>query len=902
MRVRSQISRPKLRPPRVPPDRLERQRLLARLDQGSAGQFTLVAAPAGYGKTTLLAQWIARQDLPVAWLALEESDNELAVFLEDVIAAVGTASPDSLRTIRSLLARPGLPPIELLVRELANDLDELDEFILVLDDCHNLKDPHILQILRNLVYAPPGSLHLVLSSRADPVLPLGALRGRGLLNELRAGDLRFNEEEAVEFLQQALGRSLPESQVRSLVDRTEGWIAGLHLAALSLRGREDVEDRITEFTGSGRYIADYLMEELLTRLDPAVQKYLMATSILKRLTEPLCRAIMDERTIDSVEGRPVLEWLEESNLFVFSLDDQREWFRYHHLFRDLLHHWLEATWPTEDVDALHVRAGEWLAGAGFIDDALGHFLKARRPDLAGDVIEVHRNDAIEQERWRDLERWVRKLGPDIVDARPRLQLIHAWLAHERADWADMSRYCDRVEQLLDLPGERLWDDRGLRGEIAVMRAELGYWLGEGDSTLALARQALTLLPPDRRYVRATATVFEGGGLHLLGQNQAALQVLRDGTSGAYGIGIHPRVMVGLGLLAFMTGDMDQARDVAERMLTRATDLGLEESVGWAHYFLGMVAYLRNDLSAAEDHFSIVDPYASHVFPTKQSFYGLAWIRHAQGRTDEALEVLDRFSSLLSDLSLPLGLEARLLRARLATLSSRPTDELLLARRLLPVERDEPLSLQVFSEFSAISAIAVLVLEGDSADLTACEAGLHYLLKIAEANGNTFRSVQCLILQSLLYDRKDQRTEALAAMARAVERARPGRLIRLFPEMSDRVHPLLQALQLRGRTDPFMDELTESFTPRGLPVSTTPRPHPSTSGQDYVIECLLTSRELDVLELLEERLSNKEIAQRLVISPATVKRHTLSIYSKLGVNSRREATVKAKRLGLLPTPR
>ncbi len=373
------LLRAKLRAPRVGRGLRERARLLERLDEGLAGQFSLIAAPAGYGKTTLLAQWIRHQGLPSAWLTVDQTDNEPSLFLEELVEAIGIVFPDSCRSIRSLLGRPGLPALELLLRELTNDLDELDEFILVLDDCHLLKDPRTSEILQHLVYQPPRSLHLVLASRADPLLPLGALRGRGLLNELRATDLRFTYEEAEEYLREAFGRPLTETQLSSLMQRTEGWIAGLHLAALSLPKREDVDRGIRAFAGSDRFVTDYLVEELWQQLDPTVQYYLKATSILERLTAPLCRAVIGDGAADSFEGRPMLEWLEDRNLFVVSLDEQREWFRYHHLFRDVLRRLLGADPVAEDVVELHIRAAEWLSAHDQVEDALVHLLQAGRP-------------------------------------------------------------------------------------------------------------------------------------------------------------------------------------------------------------------------------------------------------------------------------------------------------------------------------------------------------------------------------------------------------------------------------------------------------------------------------------------------------------------------------------------
>jgi LuxR family maltose regulon positive regulatory protein len=902
MKTTSRILRAKLRPPRPGPDRVERPRLLAQLDRGLLRHCILVCAPAGYGKTTLLAQWIERKELPAVWLSLDDSDDEPALFLEELAEALGTANPGCCRGTRSALARAALPPLNALTRQLANELDDLAEFILVLDDCQKLKDPGSLEILRHLLLQPPNSLHLVLSCRADPRLPLGALRGRGLLHEVREADLRFSEQEAAQYLEQALGPSLNASQVTALVERTEGWITGLHLAALSLQGHPDVGQGIRDFAGSDRYIADYLLEELLARLDPALQEYLESTSILERLCAPLCRAVMGDTRLEVVEGKATLQWLEDANLFVVSLDEQREWFRYHHLFRDLLRNRLQTSRSPEQVAALHVRAGEWLGATREAEAAVEHFLKAGRPDLAGDVVEQNRREALDSERWRALERWVHRLGLELVHSRPRLVLIYAWLAHQRTDWTDMLSHCSRAEELLDLAQEPLPDEAALRGEIAAMRAEVSYWRGEGDAALSQARQALALLPADQRLTRAMATVFEGAGLQLRGEIPEAFQVLRRAAFADYGKGIHPRVIIGLILMAFMVGDLAQAAQVAKRLLSQSRELGLGEIESWARYFQGLAAYLGNDLCAAEEHFQAVDPYGVHVLLAKQARYGLAWLRLAQGRSQEALEVMDQFMVVVSDLDLPLGTEPQLLRARLARLSGQPMASTLLARKLLPPAGEGPLGLAVCYEFSPLSALALLLLEGDKDDLPACASGLRHLLTIAERNGNIFRSVQCLILEALLLDQEGRNTEALAALAKAVALAQPGHLVRLFAEMGGRVRPLLAALRLRGRPDAFLDELIASFTVEALSCGPISDPYPLTPGQEYSIGMPLTNRELDVLELLQERLSNKEIARRLVIAPATVKRHTLSIYSKLGVPGRHEAVAKARHLGILSAAR
>jgi LuxR family maltose regulon positive regulatory protein len=354
-------------------------------------------------------------------------------------------------------------------------------------------------------------------------------------------------------------------------------------------------------------------------------------------------------------------------------------------------------------------------------------------------------------------------------------------------------------------------------------------------------------------------------------------------------------------MGFVSGQVEQPRRVASRLLTEATAVGLEDSIAWGHFLIGLAAYLRNDLSTAEAHFESVRPDQPNLIPAKQSAYGLAWIHQARGRLDEAYAILDRLDSAVTDPNILLAPEIRLLRARLSLVSDLRDGEV---ARVLPLlqlqisENGQP-GLDLCYEYRPVTALALLVGAGDTADLPACDEAVQHLLTTARASRNAFRSVQCLILQALIRDRQGCKAEALDQLRQAVTLAAPGRLVRLFPEMGGRVCSLLQALRVRGGGDGFVDELVSSF-PVSRPASSGPN-----AGQggramlDQEIEMLLTNRELDVLELLAQRMSNKEIARQLVISPATVKRHTLSIYGKLAVGGRREAVAKARGLGLLP---
>jgi LuxR family transcriptional regulator, maltose regulon positive regulatory protein len=893
------VPRSKLRPPRLRADRIDRPRLFAQLDRGLSGQFTLVSAPAGYGKTTLLTQWVQRQEMPVVWLSIEKGDDEPAYFMDALVAAFESLRPACCERVRSVLAYPTTPPAEWVAGELSNDIEEFDDFILVFDDVHNIKDARILEVIRTLVYQPPAPLHLVLSCRADPMLPLGALRGRGLLNEIRAADLRFDSDEAAVYLGQVFGHPLMTPQLTSLLDKTEGWPAGLHLAALSLMGRDDVDQGIREFAGSDRYIADYLIEELLGRLDPALQRYLTVTSILDRLTAPLCATLLQKENLESVEGKPVLEWLEESNLFVVSLDEQREWFRYHHLFRELLRHRLYATSAPEEILTLNLRAGEWLSASDRLDSAIEHFLKARRPYRAAHAIEAHRVDAINWERWRALSQWVEKVDAEIVSSRPALMLIYAWLDHERTDWSQMWRDCDRAEHLLDLVKEPGDKEQGLRGEIAALRAQVSFWQADMEKTLLYSQYALDHLTPGHYYASALAIIFKAAALQASGDVDAALELFAQaqGTEHPF---VDTRLMVGMAMVWFISGQIDRPRRAAEKMLAWASEQGLETSIAWAHFHLGLAAYLHDQLPEAEHHFALVKPGASSINAAKESIYGLAWIRQSQGDIEQALELLDRLAIIVSELNLPLSSEVRLAKARLTALSGRPVSDLALAREVLEsgLGRPNRIKLEAIWESSLVTALALLLLAGKSGDLDLCERAATTLVEAAESQHNVYRSIQCLALQAVALDRRGRRPEALVSLGKALSLAATGRIVRLFAEVGEDLYPLLDLLRHGEESGPLVNEVLHCF-PAHTATHTTTSLDP---GHDDSIHLLLTNRELDVLELLEQRLSNKEIAKHLVISPATVKRHTLSIYSKLDVGGRREAVAKARRLGLLASLR
>ncbi|MCU0502399.1 MAG: helix-turn-helix transcriptional regulator, partial [Anaerolineae bacterium] len=502
----------KLVPPRIAADVVRRARIRERLERCLDRSVTLVCAPAGYGKTTLLSDWLAGSGYPFIWLSLDDSDSDLAVFLNYFVAAIRTVHPQACTATLGLLAAPELPPPTRLADALVSDLEALPcrpgpadrrGYILVLDDYHLLHNDAISVLLAEVWRHPPRTVHLIISTRQDPALPLDILRARCELGEIRMQELRFTRAEVAVFMQQATDLPLDEPAITLLAERTEGWAAGLRLAALTLTTHDDVHGHLAELPADNRYVMDYLMGEVLSHIPEATQDFLRKTSILDRLSGPLCDAVMGKAATPQ-NGGAFLEWLAQAGLFTWSVDPQQQWYCCHQLFRRLLRIQLAQRHSPEEIARLHIRAGAWLAGNGFIDEAIEHFLTAGDVAEAVRLVEAHRHAAMNQERWLDLQRWLSRLPRPVIDAHLGLVLAEAWLLHHRAARAGLPERLARAEALLQqLPpgGEaRL----RLQGEIDAHTIQVTYWLADAERTLALARRALAVTPIEHAYVRALA--------------------------------------------------------------------------------------------------------------------------------------------------------------------------------------------------------------------------------------------------------------------------------------------------------------------------------------------------------------------------------------------------------------
>ncbi|MGW1342726.1 LuxR C-terminal-related transcriptional regulator [Kribbella sp. NPDC002412] len=846
-----------------------RPRLGDRLPRG--GRLVLVSAPAGFGKTTLLTQWLGRSEAAVAWVALDAGDREATTFWTYVATALDRVVPGVGAGALPLL-EAGRTPIETVLTVLLNELSVLpDEVTLVLDDYHLVDGPGVQAGMVFFLDHLPPQVRLIISTRADPGLPLPRLRARGELVELRAADLRFTLAETETYLNELTGLQLTTEDLMSLEERTEGWVAALQLAALSLRGRSDPAGFIAGFAGDDRFVVDYLVEEVLDRQPDPVRRFLLATSILDRLTGPLCDAVTGDQ-----DGKAMLERLDRANLFLVRLDDQRRWYRYHHLFGEVLRSHL----PDERVDVaeLHRRASSWYDEAGEPIPAVRHALAAGDIGRAADLVERAVPELRRNRQEHTLRRWIDELPDDVVDRRPVLaiEFVGALMASNEFD--DVERRLDDVERLLSGPEQVVVvDDRELArlpGGIELYRAGLALIGGDPGGTLEHAELAVARAPEDDDLTRASAEALAGLAAWTTGDLEAAHRSYTDASNGLHRLGYVSDVLgcsITLADLETTQGRLRQAQRTYERALELATGQGLR---GTRDMYVGLsqIALERNDLTTAAEHLRRSDELGEQ-FGLPQNPYrwrvAMAQLREAEGDLDAALGLLAEAERVYVGDFAPNVQPIPALRARMQAAHGDVGSALEWARQYGVSAQDE---LSYLREYEHVTLARILIADG-SRDATGL---LERLLSAADAGGRQGTVIEVLVLLALA-------TGQATTLERALTLAEPEGYVRVF---SREVQPLLKSLDRQRPGWRYLRELLA-----------TPQAPAGKPAQDDLIEPL-TERELDVLRLLASELDGPAIARRLVVSLNTVRTHTKNIYAKLGVNNRRAAVRRAHQLNLL----
>ena len=910
----------KLFVPRPRPDMVPRPRLLSHLDAGlDAGRCSLLSAPAGAGKTSLLAAWVARLDRPVAWLTLDERDQSADQVFRYLVAACRTIAPTCGRTVSAWLDAPQAPPPEVVVTALVNELSALPTpGVLVLDDYHLVRAPAVHAAVAFLLDHLPPALHLVIAGREDPPLPLPRLRARRQLVEVRAADLGFRVEEAAALLASAPGPRLAEAEVAVLVERTEGWAAGLQLAGLALRDRPDPAAFVAGFTGGHRLVADYLLAEVLEQQPAGTRSFLLATAVLDRLCAPLCDALLAPDA-DPHSGPPaagsqgVLEELERANLFLMPLDDERVWYRYHHLLADALRARLAREAGADAVAALHRRAGAWFGREGLLPEAIGHALAGGAPDDAAGWIEALTPSMfVSLSIHPTLAAWLAALPEPVVRARPRLCLAQAWLLIHRVELEPAAAWIDAAARALPGAGD---DARPARGAVAATRAYLATVRPDAapDDAIAFAEQALADLAPDDAAFRGIAGISLGQAALASGQLDRAERAFADAAAAGRAAGLVQASLTAATQqvnVQRLRGARRQPLATGRAALDRAGEHGVPATVGRLRTVLADLLLDENDLAAAL-------PLATEGLAAPRDFGNapplvllaslpVVRLRLAEGDAAAADAVLAEVRPLVQHG--PFAMVTRLFeaaeaRVRLARGDGAAAVAWAAAAWDPAVEPPALADVLRFGaagvEAAAVTPARILIDQGraagDAGLLRLAERGLAAAGQLAERHGLGWLRLRVLILRALLADARGDRAAALDPLAAAVTEAGPEGVSRPFLDEGEPMAALLADLRAaaRGGREPaagaapaFLAVLLAAFPGRA--------PGPYRAG----LPDPLTERELEVLRLLASGRSNAEMAAELFVEQSTVKTHLVHLYGKLGVHTRTQAVARARAIGLL----
>jgi LuxR family maltose regulon positive regulatory protein len=880
----------KLHAPRRRRELVSRSRVSDRLGRGSEAALTVVSAPAGFGKSTAVTEWLATEAAAgraTAWLSLDEGDDDPTLFWSYVVAALQTAVPgvgaDALPLLES-----GRPAVDTFLPTLLNDLAAVPvDVVLVLDDHHVIRAPEVHEAMAFLVAHLPPRVHLVLVGRADPPLPLARLRARGEVVELRAADLRFTADEAATYLRGSMGLDLAAGDVDALAARTEGWIAALQLAALSMQGRDDAARFVASFAGDDRFVVDYLAEEVLERQPDDVRRFLLDTAVLHRLTGPLCDAVTGGRG-----GRAMLERLDRANLFIVPLDDRRRWYRYHHLFADVL----RARLLDEDPDRvrrLHRRASAWFADDGDRAEAIAHAMAGDDPEGAARLIELAAPALRQARQEATLCRWLEALPPGLFPDRPVLSAAFAGARMATGDVTGAAPLLDIAQRWVEgrADGSPIVADRDelarLPAQVAMYRAGSALVAGDVAGTMAHAERIVELADPSEHVLLGAATALTGLAHWRVGDLEAARARYAEAVGHFTEAGFVPDVLgcsLALGDIQVAQGRLDAARATFEAGLEQARDRpGLRGSAD-LHVGLSELFLERGDLDGAARHVQVARELGRAAgLPQHEYRWRVATARllAARGDLDGALVLLDEAERVYDTDFSPSVRPVPALRARLHLARG----DLAAARRWASdrgLTADD--ELDYLHEFEHVTLARTLLAAGDARSTDGAAGLLDRLLAEAERGGRG-SVVEILVLRSLAHHARGDGAAAAASREQALARAAPEGHVRVFLDEGPTMTALLRGASLHG--------VARDHARRVLAAGSG---GPAAPSRPALVE-ELSGRELDVLRLLRSDLSGPDIARELLVSLNTLRTHTRRIYAKLGVNSRREAVRRAAELGL-----
>jgi LuxR family maltose regulon positive regulatory protein len=906
----------KLYIPRIRPSYVARPRLLARLDQGMEGKLTLISAVPGSGKTTVVSEWHAAHApgrFPLAWVSLDESDNDTTRFWSYIAKAIETLSAGISDDVLALLNSYSSPPIEEVLITLINAIDSTlqHEFALVLDDYHYIETESIHASLTFLLEHLPQNMHLILITRIDPPLPLARFRAHNQLMEIRTVDLRFTYEETITYFQQSMKLNLSSKEVAQLVERTEGWIAGLQLAALSLQ-KEEKADFLHSFNGNHRYILEYLAQEVLDQQPAHIQRFLQQTAILRRLSGELCNAI-----IGRTDSQEILQWLEKANLFLTSLDQEQRWYRYHSLFRDFLLRVLSKTVSEADIRALHLRASAWYEQHHLMHEAVHHMLASENFERAADLIE-----RVAREEWMrgealTLRCWLQELPDSLLHSRLQLKLFYIWSLIAANQVEEAQHYLKEVMSTLQesqpLAGKNHPDRAVMKAEAIILQATLARFMNDVPRTIELSQQALQYLPEDDLILNSINALNLGHAYRLRGDVGLASETFKRSITLARAVGNTYTVLLALNnmiQLQIEQGALHSAATYCEESLQFAAQHNSQQLPILSDTYTkkGELFYQWNQLDEAR----LNGEYGINLGQSKgntrfllQGYMAQARLLHAQGEHERAHEILTKAAQVANEHHSSVLIQHIVaLQARLWLLQGQLSRAFSWLERCKQNVEDVP---NYVYEFEYLTLAHLLIAQGRAKEVVGLLERLRQAARRSQRMGTV---IEVCLLQALANYALGQKIEAFTALERALSLAEPEGYIRLFLDEGTVVAQLLTEFIEWKENTPGKDSREETTYAHTLIAcfARIPSDVRGTSSQKRINRTRpdgqlplvepLGEREKEVLQYLAAGLSNQAIADEMVVAVSTVKSHLKSIYSKLNVESRTRAVARARELHLL----
>lgn len=881
-------------------DLVQRTRLVESLNTGIHRKVSLISAPAGFGKTTLLSEWIFQSHLPVAWISLDKGDNDPGYFIRYIIAALRKVEPKVGETTLALLQSPLPPPFEAIIVNLIQEIEYISgDFVLALDDYHAIDTVQTHQLVAFLIERMPPQMHFVVATRADPGLPLARWRVRNQLSEFRVSDLCFSSDETRRFLNDVMKLNLSNQDIAVLESRTEGWIAGLQLAGLSMQGCGDVPGFIKAFAGDDRLIVDYLAQEVLNLQPPHVRDFLLQTSILNRLSEPLCDCVTQQKG-----SQKILEDLEKANLFLIPLDNNRHWYRYHHLFADLLRQRLHQKKP-DSITRLHLKACDWFEANGYTEEAIEHALTAKNFESAAHLIEAYI-----AAKWRGGEqvtpfKWLEQLPEEVKLDKPSLGITHARFLFESGDQEAAEKILDRIEkELVNMPTSRfdtvnekfgLTKDAAitaLQGRTAAIKAYMATRKGDILRIDRYSRQALDCLSEKDFAWRAIVAISSAIAHGIKSDSMAAIKGFNEAVAAAKAAGnvyLYLMTRVWLVNVLKIAGRLPEAIDICRQLLRELDEGKLSFYVASGHVWgtWAEMLYESNEIGEAceyaEKGIAIVEQ--SHDV----NYLGWRYVCHvkilcSKQKPADAEKIIPKLDRLVeTSMMAPWILtQVKAAKARIY-LTKGDNQNLESWIRQCGLKLDDEIS--VLNEAEHVMYARILMVQGRLDDALGL---LRRLIANAEKAGRIFHQIESLVLQAMVFKKLNNVAESMAAAQKALKLAEPGGYVRIFVDEGPAMAELL------GKMLDATNNIPRAFVKKLLPALTLRKTMNTENGR---VEPL-SERELEVLMFIAAGRSNQKIAEALFISMSTVKTHLRNIYGKLNVHSRTEAIVKARELELL----